>query len=59
MLRDFGVRPTTIRFPDGLAKGYLRAEFEDVFARYLSNPVTAVTEVTIQAVQPVAIARAA
>jgi Protein of unknown function (DUF3631) len=57
LLRPFGIRPKTIRFPekekgegDNVAKGYYRTECEDAFKRYLSEtpetPVPAVTEVT-------------
>jgi putative DNA primase/helicase len=36
-VRDFGIRPKTIRFGAETAKGYGRADFDDVFARYLSD----------------------
>jgi putative DNA primase/helicase len=35
LLAPFGIRPQTIRFGTGTAKGYLRAQFEDAFTRYL------------------------
>ncbi|MFL6144905.1 MAG: DUF3631 domain-containing protein [Labedaea sp.] len=35
MLREYGIRSTTIRFPDiGQAKGYRRADFTDAWDRY-------------------------
>ncbi|WP_431894643.1 DUF3631 domain-containing protein [Nonomuraea sp. bgisy101] len=34
MLREYDIRPTTIRFPTGQAKGYQRADFADAWARY-------------------------
>ncbi len=38
MLKPFGVKPITIRFPDtGPAKGYHRASFDDAFSRYLGS----------------------
>jgi len=33
----FGVHPKTIRFGDKTAKGYLLADFEDAFARYVPS----------------------
>jgi hypothetical protein len=38
LLRTFGIKSSTIRFPDGLAKGYKREQFEDTWERYLSLP---------------------
>jgi Protein of unknown function (DUF3631) len=38
MLAPFGIRPQTIRVGTGTAKGYLRAQFEDAFDRYLPPP---------------------
>jgi hypothetical protein len=35
MLRTWRIFPRTLRFSSGLAKGYLRADFEAVFLRYL------------------------
>lgn len=36
LLRPFGVKPRTVRFEDGTtAKGYLREQFTDVWARWL------------------------
>ena len=35
LLAPFGIRPQTIRFGTGTAKGYQRAQFDDAFARYL------------------------
>jgi hypothetical protein len=35
MLADDHISPDTIRFADGLAKGYRRGQFDDAFARYL------------------------
>ncbi|WP_018683661.1 DUF3631 domain-containing protein [Actinokineospora enzanensis] len=38
-LREYGIRSTTIRFPDGSqAKGYKRVHFTDSWHRYCSNP---------------------
>jgi len=35
LLREFDIRPSNIRFPDGLqAKGYKRADFTDAWTRY-------------------------
>lgn len=35
-LRRFGVRPSSIKLPDGSSpKGYLRSWFDDPFRRYL------------------------
>jgi hypothetical protein len=39
LLRDYGIRSDTIRFPDvGQAKGYHRADFADSWARYCPPP---------------------
>ncbi|MBV9139874.1 MAG: DUF3631 domain-containing protein [Pseudonocardiales bacterium] len=39
LLRDYGIRSTTIRFPGlGQAKGYQRAEFTDAWTRYCPQP---------------------
>jgi putative DNA primase/helicase len=46
LLKPFGVHSTTIRFPDGLAKGYVVDSFVDAFTRYIP-PVQNVT--TLQA----------
>ncbi|MEO3842757.1 DUF3631 domain-containing protein [Streptomyces sp. B22F1] len=46
LLRDFGIRPVNIRFPDGTqAKGYPRSKFTDPWDRYCPEP-TLPTEVT-------------
>jgi len=37
MLSPFGIRPATIRFGQGVSKGYLRADFEDPWRRYLPS----------------------
>lgn len=37
LLRDFGIRPKTIRIGDHTAKGYRLEDFEDAFSRYLSD----------------------
>lgn len=39
MLREYGIRSTTARFPQptGQAKGYLRADFTDAWARYCGD----------------------
>ncbi|MFF3442120.1 DUF3631 domain-containing protein [Streptosporangium sp. NPDC002721] len=34
ILREYNIRSTTARFPDGQAKGYQRADFLDAWARY-------------------------
>ena len=52
-LRTFRIAPKTIRFPDGPAKGYERAQFADAFARYLEPSVTSVTGTDSQANHPV------
>jgi hypothetical protein len=38
MLASDHISPDTIRFDDGLAKGYRRRQFDDAFARYLPSP---------------------
>ena len=39
LLREFDIRPSNIRFPDGVqAKGYKRADFTDAWTRYCSEP---------------------
>jgi putative DNA primase/helicase len=38
MLANDHISPDTIRFDDGLAKGYRRRQFDDAFARYLPQP---------------------
>src|SRR5437588_712897 len=46
LLKPFGIEPRTIRFGEGgksSAKGYLREQFEDAFARYLPASSPAVT----------------
>ena len=37
LLRPYGVRPRDIRFDQGVQKGYLRADFEDAWERYLGD----------------------
>jgi hypothetical protein len=37
LLKPFGVRPRDIRFDRGVQKGYLRADFEDPWERYLDS----------------------
>jgi hypothetical protein len=37
-LKPFGIRPKDIRFEQAVQKGYLRADFEDEWERYLSFP---------------------
>ncbi|MFC7326284.1 DUF3631 domain-containing protein [Marinactinospora rubrisoli] len=37
LLREYGITSTTIRFPEGPAKGYRRADFADAWTRYLSG----------------------
>ncbi|GII91147.1 DUF3631 domain-containing protein [Sinosporangium siamense] len=40
LLREYDIRSGNIRFPGGQAKGYLRADFADAWARYCpSDPV--------------------
>ena len=39
MLAGDHISPDTIRFEDGLAKGYRRRQFDDAFARYLPSPL--------------------
>lgn len=34
MLREYDIRPTLIRFPDGPLRGYRRGDFADAWARY-------------------------
>ncbi|MGK5555855.1 DUF3631 domain-containing protein [Actinomadura kijaniata] len=46
MLREYGIRSATIRFPTGQAKGYHRADFLDAWGRYCppdtpDNPIPA------------------
>ncbi|MEV4242446.1 DUF3631 domain-containing protein [Streptosporangium canum] len=38
ILREYDIRSTTIRFPNGQAKGYLLADFADAWARYCPLP---------------------
>jgi len=38
-LAPFHIRPRIMRFADGVARGYLKASFEDTFARYLDPRV--------------------
>ena len=38
LLAPFGIRPQTIRVGTATAKGYLRAQFDDAFGRYLPQP---------------------
>ena len=46
-LRQFGMKSKTIRTGETTIKGYVRAEFDDVWARYLPpSPATSVTSVT-------------
>jgi hypothetical protein len=42
LLKEFEIRPRTVRFEDGTAKGYELAWFSDDFERYLSpeNPIS-------------------
>jgi hypothetical protein len=40
ILREYDIRSTTIRFSDGQAKGYRRADFTDAWARYCPAPDT-------------------
>jgi hypothetical protein len=35
LLRPFGIRSTTIRFEEGLAKGYYLRDFHEAFERYV------------------------
>ncbi|MGC8991090.1 MAG: hypothetical protein ACP5MD_13315, partial [Verrucomicrobiia bacterium] len=45
LLGRFKIKPRTIRLADGTAKGYLAADFESAFLRYLpQNPENAVTK---------------
>ena len=47
LLRPHGIKPKTIRFGPEEAKGYYKAEFVEVWERYLPTyPATAVTSVT-------------
>ena len=38
ILRPFGIAPRDLRTDTGVRKGYVREEFEDAWARYLSTP---------------------
>jgi hypothetical protein len=38
LLRPFEIRPRDLRFPDGVRKGYVRADFEDAWTRYCTFP---------------------
>lgn len=42
-LRDYGIRPRTIRLGVDTAKGYLREWFEEAFTRYLPTLLSSVT----------------
>jgi putative DNA primase/helicase len=37
LLKPFHIKPDTVRFGEGTAKGYTLAQFEDVFSRYLGR----------------------
>jgi uncharacterized protein DUF3631 len=47
LLRPFGIRPTTVRTRNGIAKGYKREDFGDAWLRYLpSEPLQALHPAT-------------
>jgi hypothetical protein len=53
---NYGVKPKNVRFGDKVLKGYTRADFEDVWRRYLppliaDKPATAATAATAQSFQ--------
>ena len=39
-LSGYGIKPNSIRIGDATPKGYMRKDFDDVFARYLPSPAT-------------------
>jgi hypothetical protein len=45
-LRQYGVRSKTIRVGEATPKGYVRADFLDVWSRYLPSPATSATSAT-------------
>jgi hypothetical protein len=45
-LRQYGIRSKTIRVGDTTPKGYARADFVDVWARYLPSAATPATSAT-------------
>jgi hypothetical protein len=49
-LKPYGIRSQNIRFPDGVSKGYAKADFEDAWTRYLPSQgsVGATTATTAQ-----------
>ncbi|MFI6165011.1 DUF3631 domain-containing protein [Micromonospora haikouensis] len=47
LLREFGVKSETIRFPVGQAKGYNRTAFTDAWQRYCPTPETPSTGVSV------------
>jgi len=40
LLRQFGIRPRDLRFPDGVHKGYERGDFKDAWARNCPLPAS-------------------
>ena len=40
LLKRFGVSPRNVRSESAQSKGYIRADFEDAFERYVSRPLT-------------------
>jgi Protein of unknown function (DUF3631) len=38
LLRAYGIKPDSIRTPEGTPKGYMRSQFEDAWTRYLPSP---------------------
>jgi len=39
-LKQYGIRPRTVRFSEGTARGFMREWFESAFARYLPSETT-------------------
>ncbi|HZM83025.1 MAG TPA: DUF3631 domain-containing protein [Candidatus Limnocylindrales bacterium] len=51
LLRDFGIKSDTIRFPTGQAKGYRRADFADAWDRYCDVESSTLAEEAYQPYQ--------
>jgi Protein of unknown function (DUF3631) len=49
LLRPYGVKPQLIRQGESVGRGYRRAEFEDVWPRYLPGDISSGEPVTTEA----------
>ncbi|MGW4462184.1 DUF3631 domain-containing protein [Micromonospora sp. NPDC004704] len=52
LLREFGIKSDTIRFPVGQAKGYTRGAFTDAWERYCPTPPAGVTVASVPTLFP-------